>query len=115
MSNTIRAVQNRLFKTTLVVLDGEDNYYLDSGEEFIFGVKKYAYDQDYLFLKRIGRDDYDPDEGGYPILISTEEMNIEPGMYYYDVALERSSGQLEIIIGCTEFEILRSIVRSDST
>lgn len=113
MNNTIRIAQNRVFRTIVKVLSGDNEYCLGQNEKLIFGLKQFAYSRDYLLQKVLNYADYDIDNHGYLLTLSTEDTNLSPGSYCYDVALQRSDGELEKIIGCTDFEIVRSVVRSD--
>lgn len=113
MNNTIIASQNRVFRTAVKILSGDEEYYLAQNEKLIFGLKRFAYSRDHLLQKEILPADYDTDSHGYILTLSTEETNLAPGSYCYDIALQRADGELEKIIGCTEFEIVRSVVRSD--
>lgn len=114
MSNKLCAFQNRILKTALKVKNGDEDFYLSNDERLIFGIKKFAYNSEYIIRRVITSGDYDSELNAYPITLTSEETNISPGTYYYDVALKHSNGQLEKIISCTEFEIIRSVVRSDN-
>ncbi len=114
MDNKLYVFQNRILKTALKIKNGDENYYLSNDEKLIFGIKKYAYNSEYIIRREITSGDYDSELDAYPITLSSDETNISPGTYYYDAALQRNNGQLEKIIGCTELEIVRSVVRSDS-
>lgn len=113
MDNRITIAQNRHFRTGIIIRQGEGRYYLADGEELIFGVKRFAYNSDYILVKTIVRSDYDENADVYPLELSCSETDLEQGTYYYDVALRRVNGELEKIIGCTELEVKKSVVRSE--
>ena len=113
MNNDIIMSQNRHFSTGIVICDGEEHYYLRNGESLIFGIKRFAYNNDYIICKELTQENYNEEADAYVLELTTEETNIETGAYCYDVALKRSSGELEMIIPCTALEVCRSVVRSD--
>ncbi len=113
MNNEIRMSQNRHYKTGIVIYDDEEHYYLRNGESLIFGIKRFAYNTDYIIRRELTQDNYNDEADAYVLELSTEETNIDTGSYFYDVALKKSSGELEMIIPCTSLEICRSVVRSD--
>lgn len=115
MSNSIVAARNRVFHSAVQIRSGEAEYFLRPEEKLIFGLKQFAYNRDYLLQKEILYNAYDSGSHGYLLTLSTEEMDLQPGMYCYDIALQRADGELEKIIGCTDFEVVRSVVRSEQT
>ena len=113
MGNSIRTCKARLYITDIVIFTDEtreNTYQLAPGEQLIFGLKRNRAGYAYIVKKTLTSDNYNEASGGYTLTLSTNEMNVPVGMYYYDVALKRSSGELERIIGTTEFEITHSIV-----
>lgn len=115
MSNSIVAARNRAFHTAVQIRSGEEEYFLQPQEKLIFGLKQFAYNRDYLLQKEITYNAYDSSSHGYLLTLTTEETDLQPGMYCYDVALQRADGELEKVIGCTDFEIVRSVVRREQT
>lgn len=113
MEQRITVTQNRAFETGLKIINDGENYYLTEGEKLIFGVKRFVGSREYLIRKVLTAEDYNADADCYPICLNTEETDLAPGIYYYDVALQRSDGEMCRVIGCTELEIVRSVVRSD--
>ena len=113
MNNIIRLAQNRAYKTGLRIKDGDEDYILADDEQLVIGIKRFAYYSGYILRKTVPPQAYDYDLGAYLIAFTTEETNLEPGTYFYDVALQRRDGELEKIIGCTELEVIRSVVRRD--
>ncbi len=113
MNNIIRLAQNRAYKTGLRIKDGEEDYILAENEYLVLGIKKYAYYNGYILKKTIYPQAYDYDINAYIVTLSTDETNLEPGTYFYDIALVRGDNEMEKIIGCTEFEVIRSVVRRD--
>ena len=114
MNNVITVTQNRAYLAGLKIMDGENRFYLAHGDRLFFGIKKYGYQSDYLILKELSDSDYDEDTDSYLLRLSTGETGLDPGTYYYDIALNRSEGELEKIISCTELRVIKSIVRSDA-
>lgn len=104
--------QNRFCTILIAVRNGNENYQLQSGEKIILGIKASVLNTSYLLLKELTSADFDTENGGYIATLSTAETNIDSGEYVYDVALQRSNGELEPIIGCSECNVLGSVVRS---
>lgn len=113
MNNKIIAQRARKYSALIGIVDEStgEAYQLASGEKLVFGVKNSKETNTYIFRKELTASDYDSTAGGYPLTLTTMEMDIAYGTYYYDVALQRSNGELEKVIGCTEFEVTPSIVR----
>ncbi len=114
MNNEISITQNRAFLAGLKIRDGDGQFYLAHNDRLIFGIKKYAYQSDYLLVKELDDSDYDEEADAYLLRLSAEETDLEPGTYYYDIALNRSGDELEKIISCTRLAVQKSIVRSDA-
>lgn len=104
--------QNRFCTILITIKNGNENYQLQSGEKIIFGVKASMLNTNYILKKELTSADFDTENGGYIMTLSTAETNIDSGEYVYDVALQRSGGELEPIIDCSECNVLGSIVRS---
>ncbi len=113
MNNVIRLAQNRAYKTGLRIKDGDEDYILAEDEQLVIGIKRFAYYTGYILRKTVPPQAYDDELGAYVIDFTTDETDLEPGTYFYDVALQRRDGELEKIIGCTELEVIRSVVRRD--
>ncbi len=114
MNNHIKVTRNRVYRTGLRIKDSDGyDYSLGEGEELLFGVKRYSYQEEYLLKKTLTANDYDASMLSYILYFGSEETDIEPGTYCYDIALKRKTGELERIIGWTPFEVLKSVVRSD--
>lgn len=113
MNNKIKIPRARLFRAKIQVQkngDPEDPYVLADGEKLIFGVKTGPERTDYLLRKELTGDNYDNELHCYTLQLTTAETNIPVGEYWYDVALKRTTGELEKIIGATLFEVVKSIV-----
>ncbi len=110
MSNTIKIQRNRAF-TAEIIIKANDNsvYTLESGETLIFGVKENPDNTSCLITKEITADD--KADAGYTLTLSSDDTDIPIKAYYYDIALQRSDGELETIIDCTDFIISKSVVR----
>ena len=112
MKNVICAAQNRIFSIAVQILDDDEPYKLQSGERIVFGVKKHPANSEYIISKELTSSNYDTETNVYITTLSSGEMNIDAGIYYYDVALRYPSGELEKVIGCNEFRVEDSVVRS---
>lgn len=113
MENQVLTHQARQYKTSVVIYTDtsrDSTYQLVTGEKLIFGLKKEKGSTAYIVRKELTSENYNEDTGGYDLTLSTSEMKIPAGMYFYDIALKRISGELERIIGTTGFEIRHSIV-----
>ena len=112
-NNRISAQRARKYPATIRIIDDStgEEYQLQNSEKLVFGVKDSKETTTYIFRKELTASDYDSTHGGYPLTLTTSEMDIAYGIYYYDVALQRSNGELEKVIACTEFEVTPSIVR----
>lgn len=113
MNNVIDIPQNRIFKTEIVIKDGEEDYILDDGEVLIFGVKINPLFSEYKLKKELTAENKNPSGSGYILTLSTQETNIDTGSYFYDVALKRTDGELEMIIDSTLFKVSGAVVRSE--
>lgn len=70
----------------------------ENNDYFFFGIKKNPYDKKYIFKKLIkivdfsrGSDDWLDEKakcGSFNIKLTSEDTNIEPGIYYYSVVAE---------------------------
>lgn len=108
----IKIPKNRLFEACISVIDSEGNdYKLQSGESLIFGVKFNAESKDYDIQKVLTSEN--ETENGYLLVLSTQDMNIASGRYYYDIALRKANGELVQIIDTSRFEITESVVQSE--
>ncbi len=108
----IRLPRNRLFEACISVLDIKGKKYkLQSGESLIFGVKFNAESTDYDIQKVLTS--ADATEGGYLLVLSTQEMNIASGRYCYDIALRTADGDLVQVIDISTFEVTESVVQSE--
>ena len=95
MAQTIEIVRGSTNTLRVSVLDATGlPYNLGSGEKVVFGVKKEKEDED-LLITRVAEILY---EGMYSIrLVPEDSMDLEPGLYYYDVGLESGTDFFPII------------------
>jgi hypothetical protein len=117
MSNRIITQRARKYAAAIGITNPEtgEAYQLTDSEKLVFGVKNSKETSTYIFRKELTTSDYDDTSGGYVLQLTTAEMNIAYGLYYYDVALRRSNGELETIIPLTEFEVTPSVVRQEAS
>ena len=112
MSDILHIAQNRVFKSRITVLNGDDYYTLGEGEKIAFGVKRHSTDTGYVIYKELTSANVSSDTHSYTLTLTSAETNVPYGCYYYDVALVKANEQLHSIIGCTPLEVTKSIVRS---
>ncbi len=112
MSHELKVTQERIFQTGIRIRDGEEYYHLNEQEKLHFGVKKMAYQSEYLIHKVLTEDDYDAEADSYVLALHMDELKLPAGDYVYDVALEYGDGELEKIIGCSPFVVEKSVVRN---
>ena len=84
---------------------------LDEGEKIIFGVKNPANRNRYLIRKELTNADYSAAMRGFLLELSSSDTDIPPGVYCYDIALKKASGELEPIVEESEFVVKPSTVR----
>lgn len=107
MTHDLRLPQNRYFEEVITLKDGDEPYMLITGEKIILGVKQCGKKSVYLLKKELA---YSQASGGYPMILTTAETSLPEGVYCYDVALCRNSGELEPLIDQSKLEIVRSVV-----
>lgn len=112
MKNTMLKIdQNRRKALRITLFDGDTAYKLAEGEKIILGIKKDLSKADeYLISKVITSANKDGDD--YVISLTTAETNVSAGYYKYDIALLRSTGELETLVGADDCVIIGSVVRS---
>ena len=113
MSQELTINQNRLFTCEITIENNESYYALRAGEKLIFGIKSSPVDGEYIIKKEIDRTAVAADGIGYMLELSTEDTDIDPGEYYYDIALKTSLGELLTIVDSSVLTVECSIVRSD--
>lgn len=100
MSNYIYAYQCRSYSTVIRVLKSNAEYVLQSGEKLFFTLKA----DDIILKKELTV--YDEDSGGYVLSLSSAELDIPEGDYFYNVALQTADGELKKVIRKTPFKLL---------
>lgn len=111
MENTIIAAQNRKLVIDIQVLDGTEPYILSGTEKLKFGVKKEPSDDNCVIQAELEASDYHAETQCYTLNISSDDMDIPAGMYFYDIALVGQDGQLSLVIGCEQFVVADSVIR----
>lgn len=103
--------QKRQYVTAVVIRNNGGYYQLTENETLIYGLKDDACgDDDYIIRKELTSNDYSSEKNGYILTLSTTETYLKPGVYYYDVALQRENGELVPIIPRTEIHVVKSVV-----
>lgn len=113
MSEALQITQNRVFKTRITVMNGDDYYTLDDGEKIAFGVKKHPTDTNYAIYKELTSANIASDNHSYTLILTSSDTNLAYGDYYFDIALVKANGQLHRIIECSPLVIGKAVVRSD--
>ena len=93
--------------------DGE-LYEMDSGDKLIFGVKESpTQSSSYVIKKYIYSTDKSDD--GYLLSLSPEDtVNLESKRYVYDIGLLDSSGNYNMVIECSTFNLQNAVTESDA-
>ena len=108
MSNDLRVPRGRTLSLTVGVTDSDGTEYtLKSYEKLIFGVKLNPESTEYTIRKELTAEN--KVDGGYLLTLSATELDLSVNNYKYDVALKTSDG-LYAVIGCSEFEVMESVV-----
>lgn len=100
--STINIYRNTAFSDVISITDDEEVYILGENEKLIFEVK---HGRRIILQKELTSVDYDDDEGGYIISLTSAETDIEPDTYYYNIKLQRSDGEYEPVIFTNKFII----------
>ena len=95
LSNKIRLVQNTAYSDIIQVKNGEAYYQLSNAEKLIFTVKNGS---EIILQKELTNSEYIGDENGYLLALSSDETDIDAGVYYYNVTLLREDNERESII-----------------
>ena len=100
--------QGRTLLLTIGLVDSDGTEYtLKSDEKLIFGVKLNPESNEYTLRKELTAEN--KVDGGYLLTLSATELDLSVNNYNYDVALKTSDG-LYAVIGCSEFEVMESVV-----
>ena len=83
---------------------------LGEEEKIIFAVKNPCNRGRYLIKKELTNADYSASAQGYLLSLTSDDTDIKPGIYCYDIALQRASGELETIVGESDFVVRPSTV-----
>ena len=110
VANRIIVRQNRHFEKMVGVRDDGADGSLAEGEKIIFGVKAAGVGKGYLIRKELTNEDYDSNAQGFLLVLSDNDTNLRPGVYYYDIARQRADGELEVIGEEAEFIVKPSAV-----
>lgn len=90
--------------TIPVILHKDNNTIFDvTGYELLFTLKKaqsdYDYDDDRALISKTFQPDPDPDHPGrFNIRLTSKELWLEPGLYYFDLMLGRNKGCARILL-----------------
>lgn len=99
---TISICRGTAWSDAVTVLDDGKAYILGNTEKLVFQAKS---GERILIHKELTSSDYNTDAGGYLLFLSSEQTNISPGKYYYNIKLKRADGEYEPVIFKSEFII----------
>ena len=105
--NRIKVQRCRRLQRDIYVDDGGEPLILAQGETIIFAIKDGSAD-DCLLTKILTASDRNQETGAYALDISSSEMDIPEGVYFYDVSFCDTDDNLHTIIPDTEIEITRA-------
>lgn len=98
------------FESIALVDENGTSVTLESGDKLIFTVKAH-YTGDHIIKKILTSDDIF--EGEYPFCITPEELDIQPGRYFYDVRLQKANGDFLPIVPKSNFDVLETESRKE--
>lgn len=107
----LKLYQNRYRKIKIAIKNGGNPYYITSDEKIIFAIKKNTAIADTYVLSKVlttidRQDDY------YILTLTSAETNINTGYYKFDIALRRTTGELETLVASDDCVIIESVTRS---
>ena len=82
-----------------------DNYTFTEGDRVYFTVKKRIKDSQYVILKVVDV----LEENTARVYLTTEDTNIEPGIYVYDIQVSLTNGIVDTVVLPSKFEILEGV------
>ena len=97
----LKLYQNRYRKIKIAIKNSGNPYYITSGEKIIFAIKKNT-----AIADTYVQDDY------YILTLTSAETNINTGYYKFDIALRRTTGELETLVASDDCVIIESVTRS---
>ena len=108
---TVRKNSDFYAKINLTDLDG-NKIILSDGDKLIFSVKKSLVSNSPVVIRKTFHD-YDQLDGSYPFKLTSDETNIQAGIYFYDIALQCSDGDFFHITMTDQFVIKETVARKD--
>ena len=84
----------------------DEPYTLESGDKIRFGVRNVSGGNKLIYKELTSSDEVD---GKYPLKLTPENTNINPGRYLYDVSLQTSDGDLYDIVPADYFIVKDSV------
>lgn len=102
-TNKIKAYKGRIWSCLLRVKDDSEYYILGNGESLTFTLKD---GENTIIQKNLTNSDYDEDENGYVLSLTSSQMNISVGTYSYYIDLCRSDGESESVIPKSQFIVI---------
>ena len=82
-----------------------DNYTFTEGDRVYFTVKKRIKDSQHVIQKVV--DVFE--ENIAKVYLTTEDTNVEPGIYVYDIQVSLTNGIVDTIVLPSKFEILEGV------
>ncbi|MBQ8132906.1 MAG: BppU family phage baseplate upper protein [Clostridia bacterium] len=100
--STIVIYRNTVYAAAVCIADQGEHYILGETEKLIFEVR---HGENIILQKELTNAEYNDDEKGYILSLSSDETDISPGTYYYKIRLKRADGEFETVIPKKEFII----------
>ena len=104
MNQDLSVIKGTSRYITVDLTDNDGNVYkLESGDKLIFGVKRDRYSTAYIIKKTLTADD--ELDGKYTFALTPEDTNIFPCRYFYDIGLQFSDGEFQMVVPLSIFYI----------
>ena len=103
--------QNRLFVTELFIYDSEAEEYvqLESGQTVTLTIRKEKESTSHILKKVFTSANNNEDGEGIDIVLTSSETKKDPGYYWWDIMISRTSGEAEVVIPTSPCVIKPSI------
>ena len=102
-TNKIKAYKGRIWSCLLRVKDDSGYYILVNGESLIFTLKD---GETAIIQKNLTNSDYDENEDGYILSLTSSQTDIPAGTYSYYIDLCRSDSEFETVIPKSQFIVI---------
>lgn len=105
LNNIINAYQKRNYTTIVKIKSGNSYYTLQIGECLVFTLKDQKSAANIISKEFT---DYVEEKNGYLLKLNSNDLHIPAGQYFYNIALKRSNGTFDKVIGNTIFNLEES-------